>query len=141
MGLRFGIKYSNQEGLFSLEKNEFAMASFPLAGINNYVLKAKQKFGDITLFTRAQYSQENEIINESVIGGEWFVDCLKLRLSLERARFFPYIDSDNINLSYMQIINLTNPQVKNNLSFEFELIGLSNILNPVENIIENGLFN
>ena len=117
------------------------MASFPLAGINNYVLKAKQKFGDITLFTRAQYSQENEIINESVIGGEWFVDCLKLRLSLERARFFPYIDSDNINLSYMQIINLTNPQVKNNLSFEFELIGLSNILNPVENIIENGLFN
>ena len=141
MGLRFGIKYSNQEGLFSLEKNEFAMASFPLSGINNYVLKAKQKFGDITLFTRAQYSQENEIINESVIGGEWFVDCLKLRLSLERARFFPYIDPDNINLSYMQIINLTNPQVKNNLSFEFELIGLSNILNPVENIIENGLFN
>ena len=117
------------------------MASFPLAGINNYVLKAKQKFGDITLFTRAQYSQENEIINESVIGGEWFVDCLKLRLSLERARFFRYIDPNNVNLPYMQIINLTNPQVKNNLSFEFELIGLTNVLTPIDNIIENGLFN
>ena len=42
MGLRFGIKYSDQEKSFSLEKNEFDMASFPLSGINNYVLKAKQ---------------------------------------------------------------------------------------------------
>ena len=41
----------------------------------------------------------------------------------------------------MQIINLTNPQVKNNLSFEFELIGLTNVLTPIDNIIENGLFN
>ena len=44
-------------------------------------------------------------------------------------------------MPYAEHIYLTNPKVKNNLSFEFELIGLSNLLTPIDNIIEYGLFN
>ena len=60
---------------------------------------------------------------------------------MERARFFPFVDPNYAEMSYYDLIYLTNPKVKNNLSFEFELVGLTNILTPIDNIINNGLFN
>mgnify|MGYP005722360035 FL=1 len=62
-------------------------------------------------------------------------------MSAERARFFPFIDPNYAETTYFDLVNLTNPKVKNNLSFEFELVGLTNILTPIDNIINNGLFN
>ena len=64
-----------------------------------------------------------------------------LLVNFEKAKFFPVGAESNNEFSYMQNIYLTNPAVKNNLSFEFELIGLTNVLTPIDNIIENGLFN
>ncbi len=61
--------------------------------------------------------------------------------SFEKAKLFQVGAESNNEFSYMQNIYLTNPAVKNNLSFEFELIGLTNVLTPIDNIIENGLFN
>ena len=54
---------------------------------------------------------------------------------------FPFIDPNFAETSYFDLIYLTNPKVKNNLSFEFELVGLTNILTPIDNIINDGLFN
>jgi len=88
-----------------------------------------------------QYAKEDKSLNENIVGVEWKYDCLNLRLSFERAKFFPFLDADYNDVPYAEHIYLTNPKVKNNLSFEFELIGLSNILTPIDNIIEYGLFN
>ena len=105
------------------------------------MLKFKRDFDNFQIFSRAQYSEEEEIINENVLGIQWEYDCFRLRLSMERARFFPFIDPDFAETSYFDLIYLTNPEVKNNLSFEFELVGLTNILTPIDNIINDGLFN
>ena len=100
-----------------------------------------QHFDNFQIFSRAQYSKEEEIINENILGLQWEYDCFRLRLSMERARFFPFIDPNFAETSYFDLIYLTNPKVKNNLSFEFELVGLTNILTPIDNIINDGLFN
>jgi hypothetical protein len=104
-------------------------------------VKFKKDFDSFSLFSRAQYEIDDKSLNESVFGIEWIYDCLRLRLSFEKAKFFPVGAESNNEFSYMQNIYLTNPAVKNNLSFEFELIGLTNVLTPIDNIIENGLFN
>ena len=83
----------------------------------------------------------NIYINENILGLQWTYDCFRFRLSVERASFFPFIDPDFDENSYFDLIYLTNTEVKNNLSFEFELVGLTNILTPIDNIINNGLFN
>ena len=141
MGLMAGFKYSDENTLFSLQKNNLVPSSFPLKPLDNYVLKFKRDFDSFKVFSRAQYSRAEDTVNENVLGVEWEYDCLRLRLSMERARFFPFVDPDYSEMSYYDLIYLTNPKVKNNLSFEFELVGLTNILTPIDNIINNGLFN
>ena len=108
---------------------------------DNYVLKFKRNFDNYQIFSRAQYSEDERNINENILGLQWTYDCFRFRLSLERASFFPFIDPDFDENSYFDLIYLTNTEVKNNLSFEFELVGLTNILTPIDNIINNGLFN
>ena len=137
----FGIDYVGDSSSLSIEKNKFMMASYPLMGINNYFLKFRKNFDNFVLFSRTQYSFEDKTLNENVIGTEWSYDCLKFRLSFERARFFPYVPLESTGLSYIDQINLTNTVVKNNLSFEFELIGLTKGLNPLKNILQNGIYN
>ena len=141
MGLMAGLEYMDDKTFLSLQKNNIVPSSYPLQPLDNYVLKFKRDFSNFQIFTRAQYSDEEEIINENILGLQWEYDCFKLRLSMERARFFPFVDPDFSETSYFDLIYLTNPKVKNNLSFEFELVGLTNILTPIDNIINNGLFN
>ena len=141
LGLMAGVRYSDNSTKFSLGKSELVPSSFPLKPLHNYVLKFKKDFDSFSIFSRAQYEIEDEKLNESILGIEWSYDCLRLRLSFEKAKFFPNGLEANDQISYMQNIYLTNPVVKNNLSFEFELIGLTNVLTPIDNIIENGLFN
>ena len=105
------------------------------------MLKFKKDFQKFKVFSRVQYSRDKDTVNENILGIEWEYDCLRLRLSAERARFFPFIDPNYTETTYFDLVNLTNPKVKNNLSFEFELVGLTNILTPIDNIINNGLFN
>jgi len=126
---------------FSIQKNKIVPSSYPLKTLDNYVMKFKRDFNSFSLFSRAQYAKEDKSLNENILGVEWAYDCLKLRVSFERAKFFPFLDADYTNVPYDEHIYLTNPKVKNNLSFEFELIGLSNLLTPIDNIIEYGLFN
>ena len=137
----FGIDYVGDSSSLSIEKNKFMMASYPLMGINNYFLKFRKNFDNFVLFSRTQYSFEDKTLNENVIGTEWSYDCLKFRLSFERARFFPYVPLESTGFSYIDQINLTNTVVKNNLSFEFELVGLTKGLNPLKNILQNGIYN
>ena len=137
----FGIDYVGDSSSLSIEKNKFMMASYPLMGINNYFLKFRKNFDNFILFSRTQYSFEDKTLNENVIGTEWSYDCLKFRLSFERARFFPYVPLESTGFSYIDQINLTNTVVKNNLSFEFELIGLTKGLNPLKSILQNGIYN
>jgi len=141
MGLMAGIEYMDNKTYLSLQKNNIVPSSYPLLPLDNYVLKFKRDFSDFQIFSRAQYSEEEEIINENILGLQWEYDCFKFRLSMERARFFPFVDPDFAETSYFDLIYLTNPKVKNNLSFEFELVGLTNILTPIDNIINDGLFN
>ena len=141
MGLMAGIEYLDNKTFLSLQKNNIVPSSYPLLPLDNYVLKFKRDFRDFQIFSRAQYSEEEEIINENILGLQWEYDCFKVRLSMERARFFPFVDPDFAETSYFDLIYLTNPKVKNNLSFEFELVGLTNILTPIDNIINDGLFN
>ena len=141
MGLIAGIEYMDDKTYLSLQKNNIVPSSYPLLPLDNYVLKFKRDFSDFQIFSRAQYSEEEEIINENILGLQWEYDCFKFRLSMERARFFPFVDPDFAETSYFDLIYLTNPKVKNNLSFEFELVGLTNILTPIDNIINDGLFN
>ncbi len=141
MGLMAGLEYMDDKTFLSLQKNNIVPSSYPLQPLDNYVLKFKRDFSNFQIFTRAQYSDEEEIINENILGLQWEYDCFKLRLSMERARFFPFVDPDFSETSYFDLIYLTNPKVKNNLSFEFELVGLTNILTPIDNIINDGLFN
>jgi len=141
MGLMGGFEYIDEKTKFSLQKNKIIPSSYPLRSLNNYVIKFKRDFDSFSIFSRSQYALEEKSLNENILGVEWTYDCLKLRLSFERAKFFPFIESDYTNLPYDEHIYLTNPKVKNNLSFEFELIGLSNLLTPIDNIIEYGLFN
>ena len=141
MGLMAGIEYMDNKTYLSLQKNNIVPSSYPLLPLDNYVLKFKRDFSDFQIFSRAQYSEEEEIINENIFGLQWEYDCFKFRLSMERARFFPFVDPDFAETSYFDLIYLTNPKVKNNLSFEFELVGLTNILTPIDNIINDGLFN
>ena len=141
MALMAGIEYMDNKTFLSLQKNNIVPSSYPLLPLDNYVLKFKRDFSDFQIFSRAQYSEEEEIINENILGLQWEYDCFKLRLSMERARFFPFVDPDFAETSYFDLIYLTNPKVKNNLSFEFELVGLTNILTPIDNIINDGLFN
>ena len=84
---------------------------------------------------------ENKSVNENIVGAEWYKDCFKFRLAFERARFFPFTEADYSKGNYFDQIYLTNPILKNNLSFEFELIGLTNPLKPINTLIQNGLFN
>ena len=141
MGLMAGIEYMDNKTYLSLQKNNIVPSSYPLLPLDNYVLKFKRDFSDFQIFSRAQYSEEEEIINENILGLQWEYDCFKFRLSMERARFFPFVDPDFAETSYFDLIYLTNPKVKNNLSFEFELVGLTNILTPIDNIINDGLYN
>ena len=141
MGLMAGVEYIDDKTFFSLQKNNIVTSSFPLQPLDNYVLKFKRDFNSFQLFSRAQFSEEEEIVNENILGFQWEYDCFKFRLSMERARFFPFVDPDFAETSYFDLIYLTNPKVKNNLSFEFELVGLTNILTPIDNIINDGLFN
>ena len=140
MGLMAGIEYMDNKTYLSLQKNNIVPSSYPLLPLDNYVLKFKRDFSDFQIFSRAQYSEEEEIINENILGLQWEYDCFKFRLSMERARFFPFVDPNFAETSYFDLIYLTNPKVKNNLSFEFELVGLTNILTPIDNIINDGLF-
>ncbi|MBT09881.1 MAG: hypothetical protein CMD63_01235 [Gammaproteobacteria bacterium] len=141
MGLMGGVRYMDNKTKFSIQKNKIVPSSYPLKSLDNYVMKFKRDFNSFSLFSRAQYAKEDKSLNENIVGVEWKYDCLKLRLSFERAKFFPFLDADYNDVPYAEHIYLTNPKVKNNLSFEFELIGLSNILTPIDNIIEYGLFN
>ena len=137
----FEITNKNSEREFSLSKREYLNSGFPLSELNNYVLKYSQNFNNITIFARTQYSISDENINENIFGAEWYKDCFKFRIAFERARFFPFIEPDYTKGNYFNQIYLTNPILKNNLSFEFELIGLTNSLKPINEIIQNGLFN
>lgn len=141
MGLMAGARYTDDKTSLSLQKTNLIPSSFPLMPLDNYVLKFKRDFDSFKVFSRAQYSRDEKTMNENILGLEWEYDCLRLRLSMERARFFPFVDPDYAEVSYYDLIYLTNPKVKNNLSFEFELVGLTNILTPIDNIINNGLFN
>ena len=141
MGLMGGLRYMDEKTRFSIQKNKIVPSSYPLKTLDNYVMKFKRDFNSFSLFSRAQYAKEDKSLNENILGVEWAYDCLKLRVSFERAKFFPFLDADYTNVPYDEHIYLTNPKVKNNLSFEFELIGLSNLLTPIDNIIEYGLFN
>ena len=141
MGLMAGVEYIDDKTFLSLQKNNIVPSSYPLQPLDNYVLKFRRNFDNFQIFSRAQYSKEEEIINENILGLQWEYDCFRLRLSMERARFFPFIDPNFAETSYFDLIYLTNPKVKNNLSFEFELVGLTNILTPIDNIINDGLFN
>ena len=141
MGLMAGVEYIDDKTFLSLQKNNIVPSSYPLQQLDNYVLKFRRDFDSFQIFSRAQYSKEEEIINENILGLQWEYDCFRLRLSMERARFFPFIDPNFAETSYFDLIYLTNPKVKNNLSFEFELVGITNILTPIDNIINDGLFN
>jgi hypothetical protein len=141
MGLMAGAEYTDDKTFLSIQKNNIVPSSYPLQPLDNYVLKFRRDFDNFQIFSRAQYSKEEEIINENILGLQWEYDCFRLRLSMERARFFPFIDPNFAETSYFDLIYLTNPKVKNNLSFEFELVGLTNILTPIDNIINDGLFN
>ena len=141
MGLTLGAEYYDNKTYLSLQKNNIVPSSYPLQPLDNYVVKFKRNFDNYQVFSRAQYSKDKKNINENILGLQWSYDCFRFRLSLERARFFPFINPDFTETSYFDLIYLTNPEVKNNLSFEFELIGLTNILTPIDNIINNGLFN
>ena len=141
MAQMIGMKYSDEKTLLSLQKNNIIPSSYPLQPLDNYVLKFKRDFQSFQVFSRAQYSKQEKTLNENILGIQWQYDCLRLRLSMERARFFPFVDPNYAEMSYYDLIYLTNPKVKNNLSFEFELVGLTNILTPIDNIINNGLFN
>ena len=136
-----GIEYSTDKTFLSFQKNNIVQSSYPLLPLDNYVLKFKKDFDSFQIFSRAQYSKEEKVFNENILGLQWEYDCYKLRLSMERARFFPFIDPNFNQMSHFDLINLTNSKVKNNLSFEFELVGLTNILTPIDNIINDGLFN
>ena len=141
MGLMGGFKYTDDKTKFSLQKNEIIPSSYPLKSLDNYVMKFTRDFDSFSIFSRAQYGKEDKSLNENILGVEWEYDCLRLRLSFERAKFFPFLDSDYTNIPYEEHMYLISPKVKNNVSFEFELIGLSKILTPIDNIIEHGLFN
>ena len=141
MAQMVGMKYTDSKTYFSFQKNNLIPSSYPLQPLDNYVLKFKRDFDNFQVFSRAQYSKKEKTLNENILGIQWQYDCLRLRLSMERARFFPFVDPDYGEMSYYDLIYLTNPKVKNNLSFEFELVGLTNILTPIDNIINNGLFN
>ena len=136
-----GIEYSTDKTFLSFQKNNIVQSSYPLLPLDNYVLKFKKDFDSFQIFSRAQYSKEEKVFNENILGLQWEYDCFKLRLSMERARFFPFVDPNFNEMSHFDLINLTNSKVKNNLSFEFELVGLTNILTPIDNIINDGLFN
>ena len=45
----------------------------------------KRDFNSFTIFSRAQYAKEDKSLNENILGVEWAYDCLKLRVSFERA--------------------------------------------------------
>jgi len=141
MGLSLGAEYFDDKTYLSLQKNNIVPSSYPLQPLNNYVFKFKRNFDNYQVFSRAQYSKDEKNVSENILGLQWSYDCFRFRLSAERARFFPFIDPDFAESSYFDLIYLTNPEVKNNLSFEFELVGLTNILTPIDNIINNGLFN
>ena len=126
---------------FSLGKKRYLNTAFPLNDLDNYILKFSQKFNNFTFFARTQYSEGYKSINENIVGAEWYKDCFKFRLAFERARFFPFTEANYSKGNYFDQIYLTNPILKNNLSFEFELIGLTNPLKPINTIIQNGLFN
>ena len=136
-----GIEYSTDKTFLSFQKNNIVQSSYPLLPLDNYVLKFKKDFDSFQIFSRAQYSKEEKVFNENKLGLQWENDCFKLRLSMERARFFTFVDPNFNEMSHFDLINLTNSKVKNNLSFEFELVGLTNILTPIDNIINDGLFN
>tara|TARA_Y100001949_G_scaffold31110_1_gene24239 strand:- start:7021 stop:8913 length:1893 start_codon:yes stop_codon:yes gene_type:complete len=141
LALMAGVSFKNDSTFFSFQKNNLIPSSYPLKPIDNYMLKFKKDFQKFKVFSRVQYSRDKDTVNENILGIEWEYDCLRLRLSAERARFFPFIDPNYTETTYFDLVNLTNPKVKNNLSFEFELVGLTNILTPIDNIINNGLFN
>ena len=141
MGLMAGAEYTDDKIFLSIQKNNIVPSSYPLQPLDNYVLKFRRDFDNFQIFSRAQYSKEEEIVNENILGLQWEYNCFRLRLSMERARFFPFIDPNFAETSYFDLIYLTNPKVKNNLSFEFELVGLTNILTPIDNIINDGFFN
>lgn len=141
IGLDLGLSYQTKNSYFAIEKRELMMTSYPLNSMDNYLMKFKKDFNNFSFFGRTQYSTREKTINENILGVEWEQYCFRLRLAFERARFFPFTSPDYSNGNYFQQIYLTNPVLKNNLSFEFELVGLSEALKPIEKIIQNGIFN
>ena len=141
MAADLALSYLAANSLISLERKQLLVPSYPLNELDNYLLKFKRDFSNFSLFGRAQYSIEEQTINENIFGIEWEQNCFRLRLAFERARFFPFTTPNYTNGNYLEQIYLTNPIVKNNLTFEFELVGLTETLKPIERLIQNGIFN
>lgn len=141
MAADLALSYLGANSLISLERKQLLVPSYPLNELDNYLLKFKRDFSNFSLFGRAQYSIEEQTINENIFGIEWEQNCFRLRLAFERARFFPFTIPNYSNGNYLEQIYLTNPAVKNNLTFEFELVGLTETLKPIERLIQNGIFN
>ena len=85
MAQMIGMKYTDEKTLFSFQKNNLIPSSYPLQPLDNYVLKFKRDFDSFQVFSRAQYSKEEKTVNENILGVQWQYDCLRLRLSMERA--------------------------------------------------------
>ena len=141
MAADLALSYLGANSLISLERKQLLVPSYPLNELDNYLLKFKRDFSNFSLFGRTQYSIEEQTINENIFGIEWEQNCFRLRLAFERARFFPFTTPNYTNGNYLEQIYLTNPTVKNNLTFEFELVGLTETLKPIERLIQNGIFN
>ena len=141
MAADLALSYLGANSLISLERKQLLVPSYPLNELDNYLLKFKRDFSNFSLFGGPQYSIEEQTINENIFGIEWEQNCFRLRLAFERARFFPFTTPNYSNGNYLEQIYLTNPTVKNNLTFEFELVGLTETLKPIERLIQNGIFN
>ena len=141
MAADLALSYLSSDTLISLERKQLLVPSYPLNELDNYLLKFKRDFTKFTVFGRTQYSIEEQTINENIFGIEWEQNCFRVRLAFERARFFPFTTPNYSNGNYLEQIYLTNPIVKNNLTFEFELVGLTETLKPIERLIQNGIFN
>ena len=141
MAADLALSYLSSDTLISLERKQLLIPSYPLNELDNYLLKFKRDFTKFTVFGRTQYSIEEQTINENIFGIEWEQNCFRVRLAFERARFFPFTTPNYSNGNYLEQIYLTNPIVKNNLTFEFELVGLTETLKPIERLIQNGIFN
>ena len=61
MGLMAGAEYTDDKTFLSIQKNNIVPSSYPLQPLDNYVLKFRRDFDNFQIFSRAQYSKEEEI--------------------------------------------------------------------------------